>query len=51
MLSILLWIIFVNEFMALPEFEVGWTVISIMLVSTISYVSLRWYHNKKGEML
>jgi heme/copper-type cytochrome/quinol oxidase subunit 2 len=51
MLSILLWIIFVNEFMALPEFEIGWTVISIMLVSTVSYVSLRWYHNKKGEAL
>jgi hypothetical protein len=51
MLSILLWIIFGNEVMALPEFEVGWTIISIMLVSAISYGLLRWYYNKKGELL
>jgi len=50
MLSLLLWIIFANELMALPEFEVGWTVISIMLVSTISYSILNWYYNKKGEL-
>jgi hypothetical protein len=51
MLSILVWIIFANELLALPEFEVGWTVISIMLVSSISYALLRWYYNKKGEAL
>jgi hypothetical protein len=49
MLSILFWIIFVNEFLALPEFEVGWTVISIMLVSAISYGLLKGYYGKKGE--
>jgi ABC-type dipeptide/oligopeptide/nickel transport system permease subunit len=33
----------------LPEFEVGWTVISIMLVSAISYGLLKGYYGKKGE--
>ena len=51
MLSILMWIIFANELIELPEFDLGWTVLSIMLVSTISYSLLRWYHNKKGEAL
>ncbi len=49
MLSILLWIIFVNEFLALPELELGWTIISIMLVSAFSHGLLRWYYGKKGE--
>jgi heme/copper-type cytochrome/quinol oxidase subunit 2 len=49
MLSILLWIIFGNELMQLPEFEAGWTIISIMLVSAISYTAFKYYYNKKGE--
>ena len=51
MLSILLWIIFGNELLALPEFDVGWTVVSVMLVSSISYSLLRWYYNRRGEAL
>jgi uncharacterized membrane protein len=51
MLSILLWIIFGDELLALPEFDVGWTVVSVMLVSSISYALLRWYYNRRGEAL
>ena len=50
MVSILLWNIFGNEFIAfLPELEVGWTVIAIMLVSGFSFGLLSWYYAKKGE--
>ena len=50
MVSILLWNIFGNEFITfLPELEVGWTVIAIMLVSGISFGLLSWYYAKKGE--
>jgi UDP-N-acetylmuramyl pentapeptide phosphotransferase/UDP-N-acetylglucosamine-1-phosphate transferase len=49
MVSILLWNIFGNEFITfLPELEVGWTVIAIMLVSGISFALLSWYYAKKG---
>jgi UDP-N-acetylmuramyl pentapeptide phosphotransferase/UDP-N-acetylglucosamine-1-phosphate transferase len=51
MVSILLWNIFGNEFVAfLPELEVGWTVIAIMLVSGFSFGLLSWYYAKKGEL-
>jgi UDP-N-acetylmuramyl pentapeptide phosphotransferase/UDP-N-acetylglucosamine-1-phosphate transferase len=50
MISILVWNIFGNEFLDfLPELEVGWTVIAIMLVSGISFALLSWYYAKKGE--
>jgi UDP-N-acetylmuramyl pentapeptide phosphotransferase/UDP-N-acetylglucosamine-1-phosphate transferase len=50
MVSILLWNIFGNEFITfLPELEVGWTVIAIMLVSGFSFGLLSWYYAKKGE--
>ncbi len=49
MISILLWNIFGNEFLSLPELETGWTVIAIMLVSGISFGLLSWYYAKKGE--
>ena len=49
MVSILLWNIFGNEFITfLPELEVGWTVIAIMLVSGFSFGLLSWYYAKKG---
>jgi UDP-N-acetylmuramyl pentapeptide phosphotransferase/UDP-N-acetylglucosamine-1-phosphate transferase len=51
MISILLWNIFGNEFIHfLPELEVGWTVIAIMLVSGFSFALLSWYYAKKGEL-
>ncbi|MFX0203616.1 MAG: hypothetical protein ACFFCW_46540 [Candidatus Hodarchaeota archaeon] len=49
MISILVWTIFGNEFVSLPELETGWTVIAIMLVSGISFALLSWYYAKKGE--
>lgn len=50
MVSILLWNIFGNEFLSLPELETGWTVIAIMLVSGFSFGLLSWYYAKKGEL-
>jgi dolichyl-phosphate-mannose--protein O-mannosyl transferase len=50
MISILILIIVGNEFLNLPEIETGWTVITIMLVSGISYGLLSWYYAKKGEL-
>ena len=50
MVSILLWNIFGNEFLSLPELETGWTVIAIMLVMGFSFGLLSWYYAKKGEL-
>ncbi len=50
MISTLVWNIFGNEFITfLPELEVGWTVIAIMLVMGFSFGLLSWYYAKKGE--
>jgi hypothetical protein len=49
MISILVLNIIGNEFLNLPELEMGWTVIAIMLVSGISFGLLSWYYAKKGE--
>jgi len=46
--SIMLWNIFGNEFLSLPELETGWTVIAIMLVMGFSFGLLSWYYAKKG---
>jgi di/tricarboxylate transporter len=49
MVSLLLWNIFGNEFLNLPELEMGYTVIAIMLVMGFSFGLLSWYYAKKGE--
>ena len=49
MVSIMLWNIFGNEFLSLPELETGYTVIAVMLVNGISFALLSWYYAKKGE--
>ena len=49
MLSLMLWIIFGTELLGLPETEAGWYIISIMLVSSISFGLLRWYYGRKGD--
>lgn len=49
MVSLMIWNIFGNEFLSLPELETGWTVIAIMLVNGISFGLLSWYYAKKGE--
>ncbi|HII86221.1 TPA: DUF2178 domain-containing protein [Candidatus Bathyarchaeota archaeon] len=49
--SIMLWNIFGNEFLAfLPELETGWTAIAIMLEMGFSFGLLSWYYAKKGEL-
>ena len=48
LVSIMLWNIFGNEFLRLPELETGYTVIAIMLVNGISFALLSWYYAKKG---
>lgn len=49
MLSLMLWIILGTEFLGLPETEAGWYIISIMLVSSISFGLIRWYYSRKGD--
>jgi UDP-N-acetylmuramyl pentapeptide phosphotransferase/UDP-N-acetylglucosamine-1-phosphate transferase len=49
MISLLLLNIIGNEFLSLPELEMGWTVIAILLVNGISFALLSWYYAKKGE--
>ena len=50
LVSMMLWNIFGNEFLSLPELETGWTLIAIMLVNGISFGLLSWYYAKKGEL-
>ena len=50
MVALMLWIIFGNEFFALPDLDAGWTVISIMLISSISYGLLRWYYGRMDDL-
>ena len=50
MISILILNIVGNEFLGLPELEMGWTVIAIMLVMGFSFALLSWYYAKKGEL-
>ena len=50
MISLVFWTIFGTEFLVLPELEVGWAIIAIMLVASISNILLRWYYGRKGEV-
>lgn len=50
MISILIWLIIGKEFLNLAEIETGWIVITIMMVSGISYALLSWYYAKKGDL-
>ena len=50
MVTLLLFIIFGTEFLALPELEAGWAVIAVMLVTGISYGLLSWYYSRKGDL-
>jgi len=50
MISLALFIIFGTEFLDLPELDAGWAIISIMLVSGISYALLSWYYSRKGDL-
>jgi uncharacterized membrane protein len=50
MISLALFKIFGTEFLALPELDAGWAIITIMLVSGISNGLLRWYYSRKGDL-
>ena len=51
MISVLIiWNIIGTEFFDLPEPDAGWTIIAIMLVSSLSYALLRWYYGRTGEL-
>ena len=50
MISLALFIIFGNEFLALPELDAGWAIIAIMLVTGISNALLSWYYSRKGDL-
>jgi amino acid transporter len=49
MLSLMLLNIFGTEFLGFPESDAGWYILSIMLVSSISFGLLRWYYSRKGD--
>ena len=50
MISLMLFNIFGTEFLALPELDAGWAIVSIMLVSGSSYALLSWYYSRKGDL-
>ena len=50
MVSLMLFIIFGSEFLALPELDAGWAIIAIMLVSGVSNALLSWYYSRKGDL-
>lgn len=50
MISLLLFIIFGKEFLALPELDAGWAVIAIMLVSGFANALLSLYYSRKGDL-
>ncbi len=39
-----------SEFFVMPEIEAGYPLIASVLVSSLSYLSLRWYFGRKGEL-
>jgi uncharacterized membrane protein len=38
-----------REFFGLPEIEAGYPMIAALLVSTLSFLVLRWHFGRKGE--
>ncbi len=38
-----------REFLGMPEIEAGYPLIASLLVSSLSYLVLRWYLGRKGE--
>ena len=39
-----------REFFGMPEIEAGYTMIAALLVSALSFLVLRWYFGRKGEL-
>jgi hypothetical protein len=39
-----------REFLGMPEIEAGYPLIASLLVSSLSYLALRWHFGRKGEL-
>jgi len=39
-----------REFFGVPEIEAGYPMIGTLLVSSVSFLVLRWYFGRKGEL-
>lgn len=39
-----------REFFGMPEFEAGYPMIAALLVSSVSFLVLRWHFGRKGEL-
>jgi len=39
-----------REFFGMPEIEVGYPMIAALLVSSVSFLLLRWYFGRKGDL-
>jgi hypothetical protein len=46
----LLVLIIGREFFGIPEIEAGYPMIASLLVSSVSFLVLRWYLGRKGEL-
>ena len=45
-----MWVTFVGHvFFGMPEIEAGYPMIAALLVSSVSFLALRWYFGRKGE--
>jgi hypothetical protein len=49
MILLVLWNVIGTIFLDFPDLGSAWTVVSIMLVSSISFAILRWYYERKGD--
>jgi hypothetical protein len=49
-ISILLLMLVGREFLGMPEIEAGYPLIASLLVSSLSYLALRWHFGRKGEL-
>jgi len=39
-----------REFFGMPEIEAGYPMIAALLVSSVSFLTLRWHFGRKGEL-
>ena len=49
-IAILLVMLVGREFFGMPEIEAGYPLIASLLVSSLSYLTLRWHFSRKGEL-
>jgi hypothetical protein len=49
-IAYLLVMIIGREFFEIPEIEAGYPLLASLLVSSVSFLVLRWYLGQKGEL-